>query len=556
VSSSAAALRPIPQSGAAALDSLRAARRRNQVAQVDLFDAFYKTYVTALFSSIAVYSAAGYFGDDPIRGSALETVRDRGPALIGVVIAVAVAIGLRSGGRGGPLALEQADVRHLLLAPIDRKDSVRGPALRQLRHGAFLGAVIGAAIGLIGLRRLPGLPVWWVLCGGLVGAAAITLSFGVAMIASGKRLSRPVTDTLAFLVVAWAAADALSQMETSPASWLGHVVTWPLGFDPLGVVGCLLAAASGFFGLVSISGWSTEAAERRSRLVGQLRFAATLQDVRTVMVIQRQLAQEHLRSRPLVRIRLPGRAVKKGEPTTRVFVNRSLNGLLRWPFFRLLRLIVLALLAGFALCGAWLGTTPLIVVSGLCLWLAGLDLLEPLAQETDRPDRMHGVGRPPGRGRARLLIVPGLGLFVLVLIGSVPAVVLGDPLVVGALMPSIVLSATMLALGGASLAVTAQPAPAGSSVQIPEAAGALMLLRLALPPALAVLGLAPVAVARQSWLNHHNGTIMLADMNRLWLIALVFGSWAVAWIRYGEEMRDQLGLAGARAVRGPEALKK
>ena len=34
---------------------------------------------------------------------------------------------------------------------------------------------------------------------------------------------------------------------------------------------------------------SPEAAERRSSLVGQIRFAATLQDVRTVIVLRRQL---------------------------------------------------------------------------------------------------------------------------------------------------------------------------------------------------------------------------------------------------------------------------
>src|SRR4051794_41361499 len=36
----------------------------------------------------------------------------------------------------------------------------------------------------------------------------------------------------------------------------------------------------------------------RTELVGQLRFAVTLQDLRTVLVLRRQLAQERPRARP------------------------------------------------------------------------------------------------------------------------------------------------------------------------------------------------------------------------------------------------------------------
>ena len=44
---------------------------------------------------------------------------------------------------------------------------------------------------------------------------------------------------------------------------------------------------------------SLEDAERRSTLVGQLRFAATLQDLRTVVLLRRQLALELPRKRPV-----------------------------------------------------------------------------------------------------------------------------------------------------------------------------------------------------------------------------------------------------------------
>ena len=64
---------------------------------------------------------------------------------------------------------------------------------------------------------------------------------------------------------------------------------------PVALVAALLVV--GFLGL---AGLSLEAAERRTSLVGQLKFAVTLQDLRTVLVLRRQLAMELPRSRPWI----------------------------------------------------------------------------------------------------------------------------------------------------------------------------------------------------------------------------------------------------------------
>ena len=129
---------------------------------------------------------------------------------------------------------------------------------------------------------------------------------------------------------------------------------------------------------------SVEAAERRSTLVGQLRFAATLQDIRTVIVLRRQLAMELPRLRPWFRLRVHG--------TDRFPVwDRGLRGIFRWPAARMARLVLLGVVAGFAARGAWAGTSPLVVVSGLRLFIAGLDAVEPLAQEIDHPSRRDSV---------------------------------------------------------------------------------------------------------------------------------------------------------------------
>ena len=74
--------------------------------------------------------------------------------------------GLRSGARGGPLAIEEAEVQYVLLAPVDRGAALRPAALRQMRIAALAGAVLGAVVGNFVFRRVPGLaassgsPAW------------------------------------------------------------------------------------------------------------------------------------------------------------------------------------------------------------------------------------------------------------------------------------------------------------------------------------------------------------------------------------------------------------
>ena len=96
--------------------------------------------------------------------------------MVGVVVAIALFVGLRSGSRGGPLALEAADVRHVLLAPIDRGVALRGPALRQLRFLVFVAAIVGATAGQLAARRLPHGTVAWAASGAAIAALVVALA--------------------------------------------------------------------------------------------------------------------------------------------------------------------------------------------------------------------------------------------------------------------------------------------------------------------------------------------------------------------------------------------
>ncbi len=455
-----------------------------------------------------------------------------------------VIVALRAGVRGGPLAFEPAEVRHILMAPVDRRDSMNGPARAHLRHSAFLGMTVGAAAGLVALRRLPGTPVGWVVAGAAFGAFTGVFASAVAMIAAGARTPRWVGDVIAFPLLLWAAADAYWQQPISPFSWLGSLAVAPLGLRWTAGLGLATVAATAFVGVSLVSRCSIESAERRSRLIGQLRFAATVQDVRTVMVLQRQLAQEHPRNRPIIRLKGKRRSfTRKGQPATGVMTRRCWHNLLRWPLFRFVRLLVMTALLSALLCGLWQWTAALVVPAGLLMWLMAIDLLEALAQEADHPSTLQSVPRVPGWTKVRLLVLPAMLLFILIAVAGVPAIMFGPAEAVAALFIPMVVSATVLAIGGGALVVTRHGAPTGPGVQTPEVAGILTAWHAFLPPLLAIAGLAPLVVAKLNFDDTGSVTDMLKAMNPWWYGILALGSWSIAWIRYGSEIQANIAAA-------------
>src|SRR3954447_19467391 len=235
-------------SGTDVLADLHRARRKHRAADVDAFDALYRAYLTAIVLGIGVLLLSGITGDTKLSASAVERVRRDGAAAIGLAAALAMAIGMRSGGRGGPLVIEAADVRHVLLSPVDRAVALRGPAFRQLRFAAFSGMVAGAIAGLLALRRLPGTPGLWVACGAATAVVAAVGAVGVGMLLSGTRGPRLLANVLALAVVAWAVADLPTHHTTAPFTWLRRLPISPLHVDPLALAGAavlLVLAASG-----------------------------------------------------------------------------------------------------------------------------------------------------------------------------------------------------------------------------------------------------------------------------------------------------------------------
>ena len=132
------------QGQTAALGEMRAARRRRFVEQLDLMEVLYRVYLGVIFGGIALAVIAGWVEEAPATAAAIADMRSHGPAVLGMTLALAILVGLRSGSRGGPLAIEAAEVQYVLLAPIDRGTALRPAALRQLRIAVLAGAVLGA----------------------------------------------------------------------------------------------------------------------------------------------------------------------------------------------------------------------------------------------------------------------------------------------------------------------------------------------------------------------------------------------------------------------------
>jgi hypothetical protein len=367
----------------AAMKAMRAARRRRYVQRADVMEVLYRVYLGGLAAVFIVAFLAGALHEVPADPGSVAGIQAHAPAVIGIAVALLVLAGLRSGARGGPLAIEAAEVRYTLLAPVSRRTALRPAALAQLRVAVFGGAVFGAVVGNFVFRRFPGTALEWIGALAAFGALVPIAVLGTALVACGQRLRVWVGSAIGTLLVAWSVLDLALGWNSSPATLLGDVATLPLqhGTDAaLAGLGAALALAALAAGLLGLGGLRLEAAQRRAELVAEMRFSASVQDLRTVILLRRQLASELPRRRPWVRLRQRGKA---GNPIRR----RDWQSYLRWPLVRIVRVVLIAIAAGGLAVGGFDLTPVLFALPGPLLFVAALDLIEPLAQESDHPTR-------------------------------------------------------------------------------------------------------------------------------------------------------------------------
>ena len=514
--------------GIDALHAMRSDRRRHRVEEMDWFEALYRVYLAAFLGGGAIFFLSGLVGDANFTPSDMVNVHTHTPHVLGLITALVVFIGLRSGANGGPLAIEDAEVRHVLMAPVSHAQVLRHPAIQRFRTFVFAGAIAGGTANQLLGRRVPDAPalglfaVYGAIAGAIIGLLFVTS----ALLAHGLRIARWMTTAIATVFFGWQVAVTLGH--TNIAGPFDFVGSLSLGWSRLhivDVVGVVVVLVISLLSITLVGRFSLEALARRSALVSQLKFAVTLQDVRTVVLLRRQLSQEHMRVKPWVKV---PRVLRRD-----VVVGRGLRSMMHFPLRRVIRMKLLNITAAVALVLTWRGTTPLVVVAGLALFVLGLDVVEPLSQEVDQPDRTDALPLERGYLMAKHLVVPALASLVF-LPASVLVAYIMEP--TASTVGYAFLLGFIALLGGvagaAINAVKGAPDPLGGANESlalpPEVSGLGTVIRSAWPPAVSIIACLPVLALRHGVENQGDilGNTLRAVGGVVILLVLVSG-----WVR-------------------------
>jgi hypothetical protein len=177
-----------------------------------------------------------------------------------------------------------------------------------------------------------------------------------------------------------------------------------------------------------------------------------------------------------------------------------------------------------------------LIGTALMLFVLGLEVMEPLSQEVDQPDRTDSLPIERGELMARHLLAPAIALVPFAAIAAASAVaVLGTS---RAIAPTAILALpTVLAgaAGGVVSIVRDAPDPSSSTTQAfvpPEMAGISSAMRIGLPILVSALAAATVLLVRHA---EESGTSVSGAALRGAVGALLLALLIAYWVR----RRDQ-----------------
>jgi len=490
---------------------LERARRKTRRTVIDFWEAIYQAYVAGFVMVIVVAAIASVLPQSEISAGSVADVVKRGPAALGLFVALAGYLGIRSGIHGGPLVFEAATVQYVFQAPVDRAFVARRAAQKQLRTAIMWGAAGGAGLGLAVSGSLPGNTIEFVFGFAAVGALGGVLMFGAALVASGRPVSPAVATSIGVLLVGWSALDLALASVTSPFTLVGRLGMWPLSGTNLSIVGAALIIAVVGEGIRRAGNFSLEASLQRAGLISQIRFALTMNDLRTVVLLRRRLANHSYRTKPWLPI---GRSSGRRLPVLR----RSVQSHLRLPLAAIIRITALSVGAGVSVGLAGRGVTALALVAGLLMLVAGYDFMEPLAQEVDNPGRWATYPLQLGELAVRLTIAGAVSMLPFAILAAAVAAAIGGPetaLIAAVVFP---LASATAAVGASVSTLLGGPDVMASS----ELFGLAIVVRLVVPPIIAAL---PFASVVAGLVNGTPASVFLP--NSVVLVGLTIG---VAWM--------------------------
>ena len=520
---------------AATVRELRRARRTRRLGQLEWFEIAYRVYLTALAGGLAIAWLSGLVSDEPATAAQLADVFDRGPAVIGLFAVAAFALGLRSGSDGGPISLEAGDVRHLMPAPVPRRAVLLTPVVQRCRALAFAGLIVGGIAGELASRRLPGSAAAWAASGAATGALIGPLFVVTAVLTHALRVPRWAATALG-AVVAVVQILAATRGWYGPGNGLGSLALWGMRTNIVDLVSVAVVLAMAVAALALADRLRLEPLTRRANLVSQLHFAVTMQDLRTVVLLRRQLRGEQPRIRPWWRMKS-----SSSVNATRAVWQRDLRGLARYPASRLVRMATLAAAGGVCAVVVDRGTTPLVLGVAAALYLLGLDAIEPMSQEIDHPDHADAVPHERGWLLVRHFAAPAAALVPFALIGAAVVAVVEPEHALGALALCV-----PMAWAGACGAVVSvvrdsfdPVSPSAATVAVPpEFAGFTSTLNMLIPLVASIIAsLTPLAMRQSPTV----GTAVRMTVLNL-LVVGVAGRWVVrreAWREMWHNLIDQ-----------------
>lgn len=540
-----------------ALRDLRRTRQRRRLGDTEWFDVAYRVYLFGLGGLIAVVLASdainGFIGEDVTT----DDVLTRGPSIVGIAVVVAFGLGLRSGADGGPISIEVADIRHVLLAPIDRRSVMLRPITQRMRSVMFTLGLTAAVLGQLVARELEGSRAAWAAAGAAFGSLVGAVFVATAVIAHALRIPRWVATGLGSLGVAWQCATAwtiwdgqtTNMLRFGPANLAGSLAMWGIRQRGIDLVAAAIGLAALLIAVLLGGRLRLEPLARRGELVSQLRFAATVQDLRTVVMLRRQLRAETLRARPWGRRSRSSSATRPRRlvsPPQLIWV-RGLRSLRRLPASRLGRIVTLSIMGGVS-ASLTVSSSPLFAFGTLAsLFLLGMEAIEPLSQEVDRPDITDSLPTDRGMLFVHHLVAPGALLVVAGLIGAaataivepshVPAALaLAIPVVwAGAIGPVVgtVLDAPA-PISVANTTITGAARNQESTMIPPEFAGFTHAFSTFLPIVLSALGVLPVLAMR---VEPGAGTAFRSAVGIV-LALSIMTSWIRRRDRWGMKIRE------------------
>jgi len=559
---------PDHRTSKATLNDLRKTRQSRRLGDTDWYDIAYRVYLVGLVGLALVVwvsdAVDGAIGD----GIDSADLLARGPSIIGLLLVAAFALGVRSGADGGPVSIEVADIRHILLAPISRRSVMLRPVAQRLRAAAFALGLGGAVLGQLIATEVEGSRTAWAAACGAFGAIVGVTFVATAVIAHTLRVPRWLATVLAALALAWQGAvawgiwndETTGWARVAPGNLAGRLALWGIDQRPIDVIAIVIAVAMTAAALFLGGQLRLEALARRGELVSQLRFAATVQDLRTVVQLRRQLRSEMLRTRPWGQRQRPTRPVpavmahgraaattastsasSDWSPSASVIWRRDSRSLRRLPAARLFRIALLAAIGGVG-AALTISASPLfgLVLLG-ALFFAGLESLEPLSQEIDRPDLTDGIPIERGWMYAHHLVASAILLVFVGLIGAAVAVLVDPdidaiafavaiPMVWAGAMGPVVVTVLDAPTAPAPTTLLGTPRNAETSLVPPEFAGFSTALRTLLPVLVSAIGTVPVFVARFA--------DDAASVGRSLIALVLFITIVVLWVR----RRDPWGI--------------